>query len=202
MRKSPLLVLAAAGVAASGALARPSATPTTTSIDYGKSVTLTATAPQGAEGATSAMILGKPCAITKFVTVATPPLRNGKLSFTIGPTMNTIYRVLIFDRPVVTLNVRVRPVIKLERGAGGRFGVTVVTGNGMGLGGKKIVLERQRGKRWRAVRTVRLKLTSSPGQIDAVAQGSAVVGGSGPVRAVLTAAQAKPCFAPATSPTA
>jgi hypothetical protein len=75
----------------------------------------------------------------------------------------------------------------------------VTTGNGAGLGGRTVSLEQKSLKgRWTKVGTVKLKLISSPDQINAVAAGlgSVRLTGRGPVRASLPAKQAAPCFAP------
>jgi hypothetical protein len=147
-------------------------------------------------------VLSKPCGFGSFVTVAMPDIASdGMVRYTTGPTLNTSYRVLIADRQVVTLNVRVQPRITLIH-AGRQYKVEVTTGNGAGLAGRVVSLEQKAANgRWKKVGSIKLKLTSRPDQIDAVAGGlgNARLSGRGPVRASLVATQAAPCFAPAAS---
>ncbi|MGH2935415.1 MAG: hypothetical protein ACRDL2_13010 [Gaiellaceae bacterium] len=201
MRRFVVLAAVGAAVCASSALAG-SRGGSTTVVDYGGSVTLKATVPGGVEGP-KVSIVGKSCAFTAFATLARPGVPpSGAVAYTVGPAMNTVYKVLAGGRPVTTLTVRVRPAIELKR-SGGHIQVTVTTGNGNGLGGRRVAIQQQTSSGgWKTVGTVRLKLTSRVDQIDAVATGTGVVQGTSKVRAVLSAVQAKPCFAPATSPAA
>ena len=191
--------------ATSVALAAPPlpAKATVRTIAFGKSVTMTAKTPADVIGTPHAIVLSKACGFTDWAEVARPTMRaGGTLVYTTGPTLNTLYKVLINDRQVVTLTVRVQPLIKVVH-AGKKYAVTVTTGNGAGLGGRTVSLEQKSLKgRWTKVGTVRLKLVSRPDQIEAVAAGtgSARLTGRGPVRASLPAKQAAPCFAPVVSP--
>ena len=110
--------------------------------------------------------------------------------------------MLIADREVLNVNVRVQPAIAIRRVSCKTFHVEVTTGNGAGLC-KRNVLQQQRSAagKWRTVRSVRLKLISKPTDIDAVAAGNgkAATCGSGRVRAMRTAVQARPCLAPVAS---
>lgn len=181
----------------------PPAPATLKTILFGKSVTLTAKTPADVVGTPQAIVMAKACGFKDWVEVARPKMAvGGTLRYTTGPTLNTLYRVLINDRQVVTLTVRVQPLIKVVH-AGGKYAVTVTTGNGAGLGGRTVSLEQKSLKgRWTKVGTVRLKLVSRPDQIEAVAAGTggARLTGRGPVRASLPAKQAAPCFAPVVSP--
>ena len=197
-------VLVAAFVAVSVAIAaEPAPAPLKVqTIAYGKAVTMVAKSPAGVTGFPNGMVMSKPCGFDSFVTVATPDLRSdGTLHYSTGPTLNTSYRVLIADRQVVTLNVRVQPLIKLSH-VGRQYKAEVTTGNGAGLAGRVVTLEQKAANgRWKKVGTIKLKLASRPDQIDAVAAGlgNARLSGHGPVRASLAKAQAAPCFAPAAS---
>ena len=148
-------------------------------------------------------MLSKPCGFKTFVTLAKPPFpKSGTFTYSIAPTLGTQFLVLIADRHVVELTVRVQPRITLTR-TGNQYKVEVTTGNGAGLGGRTAVLEQKSASGgWKRVGTTKLKLTSQPDQIDAVAGGlaRATLKGSGPVRARISAAQAAPCFAPVASP--
>jgi hypothetical protein len=197
-------VLAAASVAASMALAAPPppAPLKIQTIAYGQLVTLNAKTPADVSGTPHVVVLSKPCGFGSFVTVATPNVApDGTVRYSTGPTLNTSFRVLIADRQVVTLNVRVQPRITLIH-SGRQYKVEVTTGNGAGLAGRVVSLEQKAANgRWKKVGSIKLKLTSRPDQIDAVAGGlgNARLSGRGPVRASLVATQAAPCFAPAAS---
>lgn len=204
MRKAILFTALAAVVFASTAFA--ASRRATATVEYGKTVTLRAKVPGvGGIGALKVTVVSKSCAFTGFVDVGTPRVSlKGTVAYRVEPTMNTIYKVLVLKNQALSIvKVRVRPVIALTRLAGGKIRVTATTGNGNGLAGKQVALQQKQGlKRWKTVRAVRLKLISRPDQINAVAAGSTVFRGAGRIRAVLTAAQAKPCFAPAKSPSA
>ncbi|MGH2933621.1 MAG: hypothetical protein ACRDL2_03780 [Gaiellaceae bacterium] len=199
-----VLALAAIGAAvfASSALARSDGGSTTV-VDYGKSITLKASVPGGGAGGKVTVAI-KPCAFTAFATFASPPVSaSGAVAYKVGPTMNTIYKVLSADRPVATFTVQVRPAIAVKRLSPGHIQVTVTTGNGQGLGGRRVAIQQRTSSgHWKTVQTIPLKLTSRIDEIDAVATGAGVVHGTNKVRAVLSAVQAKPCFAAATSPAA
>lgn len=198
------LVLAATGLApvSAGAAPPPAAPLTTRTITYGSPVTLTAKSPVSFK-VQKADVLSKPCRITQFTDIAQPPIASdGTFTFRAGPTLNTVYRVLIADRQVLNVSVFVRPAITIRRVSGSLFHVEATTGNGAGLRGKTILLQQQLNRRsWRTVGSVKLKLISSAGAIDAVAAGNgrASLRGTGPVRAFLPVGQAKPCFASSAS---
>jgi hypothetical protein len=177
----------------------PTAPATLKTILFGKSVTMKAKKPTDVGGTPLALVLAKACGFKDWAEVAMPKVpASGTLLYTTGPTLNTLYRVMIADRVVVNLTVHVQPLITLLH-AGSKYSVNVTTGNGAGLGGRTVSLEQKSLKgRWTKVGTVKLKLISRPDQINAVATGlgSVRLTGRGPVRASLPAKQAAPCFAP------
>lgn len=198
-----MLVLAAAGLSAAIAVAAPPRTAklTTRTVVYGSAVTLTGKSPVSFK-VPSADVLSRPCGITTFSDIAHPAIAaDGTFRFRSGPTLNTLYQVLIADRQVLNVSVLVKPAITIRPAASGMFHVEVTTGNGAGLGGKSVLLQQQSGKAWRTVGSIKLKLISRPDQIDAVAagDGKASLQGAGRVRAFLNARQAKPCFASSAS---
>ena len=193
------LLFAAAVPIALGATGQPPSTFQT--INFGAIVTLSGHS-AGASAGTRAVVVSRPCGFKAFVTVATLKLgSNGSFSYKAGPTLNTVYRVLIGDLDAVNLSVRVRPSIKLSAVAGARYRVEVTTGNGAGLNKRTVTLQRkQPNGRWKPAGVVRLRLISRPDQIYAVAAGTGIAAGTGSVRAALSTAQAAPCFAAAVSP--
>lgn len=188
------LALAAVGLSAASALAGPP--PSIRTISYGGAITFTAKSPVSFP-VQKADVFSRPCRITQFAGVGSPAIgADGTFTFRAGPTLNTRYRILVADREVLNVDVLVKPVVTIRRVDATRFHVEVTTGNGAGLDRKTILLQQRSGKAWRRVGSVKLKLTSRPDQIDAVASGDgkAALRGSGAVRAFLPAAQAKPCF--------
>lgn len=195
--------LAAVGIlAAFAAAAPPPAAPVTArTISYGGEVELRGKSPVAFKVRT-ADVLSRPCQITQFAEVGRPTITaDGTFTFRGGPTLNTFYRVLVADRQVMNVRVFVKPTITVQRVNGSVFHVAVTTGNGAGLGGKSILLQQRSGRAWRTVGSVKLKLISPAGSVDAVAAGNgrASLRGTGSVRAFLTAGQAKPCFAASVS---
>lgn len=192
------LIFVVTGFGAALALAAPPPTValTTRTIAFGDAVTLTGKSPVGFK-VQSANVLSRPCHITDFSGIAAPPIgADGTFKFRAGPTLNTLYRVVIADRTVVNLSVLVKPAITIRRVSSTMFHVEVTTGNGAGLDKKTIQLQQRSGKAWRKVGSIKLKLISRPDQIEAVAagDGKAALRGTGAVRAFLPVAQAKPCF--------
>lgn len=194
------LAFAVAGTAAALAVAAPppKAPLVTRTIAFGASITVTGKSPvRFAVQHPKANVFSRPCQITDFSEIATPPIaENGTFTFRTGPTLNTVYRVLIADREVVNLSVLVKPGITIRRVSGSRFHVEVTTGNGAGLDKKTVRLQQRAGKTWRTAGSITLKLISRPDEVEAVAagDGTASLRGAGAVRAFLPAAQAKPCF--------
>lgn len=190
----PLLV--AGAVASAGFAAEPAKAPLEIrTVTYGTNVTLTAKSP--VDSGARAIVLGQACGFHQFVTLTSKHLGpRASFSYVIAPTLTTSYRVLIADRQVVTLTVRVRPAIKITRVTGNRYRVELVTGNGSGLGGRLVTLQRRTPSgSWANAGTVHLKLVSRVDEINAVAAGTGVARRAGKVRAVLSARQAAPCFA-------
>jgi hypothetical protein len=197
-----IAALAAAALSTSAAIAAPPDAPaprTVQTVNFGQGVTMSAKSPVN-EPNLKADVYARACGFDAFVQVATATVRaDGTFIYKTSPTLNTLYMVLIRDRQVVNLSVRVRPAVRLRQLTGNRYRVEVTTGNGSGLDKRTVALQRKFGNRWKPVGTVTLKLISPVDAIDAVAAGNGAARGSGPIRAALSKAQAAPCFAPTAS---
>ena len=83
-------------------------------IAYGQAITVTGRAPVANPGPW-AIVLSRSCGFSSFKTVATPRFRaDGTFTFRTGPTLNTLLKVLVADRQVVNLDVRVQPLLDLR----------------------------------------------------------------------------------------
>lgn len=193
------LVGVTAFATASLALALGYRAPVVRTVSYGGAVKLSAQSPVSTRA--QAIVLSRPCGFSQFTTLTVRMLGpRAEFSYSIAPALNTTYKVLIADREVVDMTVRVRPQLTVRRLTGNRYQVQVTTGNGKGLGGHSVLLERRSANgSWHTVGEANLKLVSRPDQVNAVASGSGRAPGKGPVRAVLTTGQAGSCFTSAAS---
>lgn len=160
-----LLALAAAFTAS----ARPFA-PATTVISYGQKVRMSGTVPAQLRGARM-QVLTIACGFTTYTQVAQFKLpASGRYSYSATPTISTVYSIRATNLEVLKRNVRVRPLVALAK-VGARYRVDVTSAGGTTFGGKAIVFERARSAKgpWTRVSAPKLKHTSSPTALNAVA---------------------------------
>jgi hypothetical protein len=195
------LLLAFAG--ATTASARPAASATSV-ISYGKSLRLSGTVPVKLRSSARMQVLTIACGFTTYTRVAQFRMpANGRYSYSAAPTISTLYSIRASDLEVQRKNIRVRPLVTLTKVANGRYRVDVTSAGGTTFGGKTIVFERAAKARgpWTRVSSPKLKHTSSPTALNAVA--SATVSVRLPaksfLRARFPAASARPCYDAAVS---
>ena len=193
-----LLGLASATTAGS----MPTATGTT-HISYGASVRLTGTVPADRRQAPTMSVLTLACGFSTYTRVAQFKMpADGRYSYSATPTISTIYSMRAGDLEVSKRNVRVRPLVALVK-AGARYRVDVTSAGGTTFGGKAIVFERARSAKgpWTKVSAPKLKHTSSPTALNAIA--SATLAQRLPagtyLRARFPQTSTRPCYDAATS---
>jgi hypothetical protein len=187
-----LLALAAAFTAS----ARTDATATSV-ISYGQTVKIAGTVPATLRSASRMQVLTIACGFSTYTRVAQFRMpAGGRYSYTSAPTISTVYSMRAGDLEVQKRNVRVRPLVALTK-VGARYRADVTSAGGTTFGGKTIVFERARSAKgpWTKVSAPKLKHTSSPTAINAVASATAprVAAGSF-LRARFPAASARPCY--------
>ena len=196
--------VAVAALAAAAAAAAPTLTLTAapTLVVYGKTTTLSGqlTPPQANQNIT---IEAQACGTTNFKKVTNVrTTANGSYTTTATPTGQTTYRATEHGATSNTVVVKVQPVLKLTRVAYRSFSVGVTAGQS--LVGKSVVFQRFARLRHRWVRVKIVKLTTmAPGSPRPTVVTSvsfrAKVARRARVRAVLTLAQAQPCYVSAKS---
>lgn len=172
-------------------------------VVYGGSSVLSGVLSAPKPGA-SVDVLAQQCgaaSATKLVTV--PTTTEGGYTTTVKPLMNTAYTAKDKTLASTTVNVRVRPAVKLTRLAAHRFTLRVSAGSS--LAGKYASFQRYNAAtlRWVPVRTVLLKSSTAgiaPTVVATAAFRSSVPAGLR-VRATLPQSQVGSCYAAGTSNT-
>ena len=192
---APLLVVAALAAPLASA-----AVSSATTVSYGQAFSITGTA-KATQGSPHVTVYGRPCGFNAFTLVAKPNLAaDGRFAYKLAPTLNTEFRVFVNDHPTATVTVHVKPLIHVKHVRGATYRVEVTTGNGSGLAGHVVSLQRRSAPgHWKTMASAKLAAASRDDQIDAVAAATRAVRGSGQVRAVLSTSQAGPCFVGAAS---
>jgi hypothetical protein len=193
-----LLALAAALTAS----ARTDAAATSV-ISYGQTVKISGTVPEKFRNAARMQVLTIACGFSTYTRVAQFRMpAGGRYSYSAAPTISTVYSLRAGDLEVLQRNVRVRPLVALVK-VGARYRVDVTSAGGTTFGGKAIVFERARSAKgpWTKVSAPKLKHTSSPTALNAVA--SATLAQRLPagtyLRARFPQTSTRPCYDAATS---
>lgn len=193
-------VLAAAAVAAPPITVSLTATPTT--VAYGKAVAFSgqiATKKANQQVGIEAVACGATSA-KKEASVKT--VANGNFTASVTPTIGGTYRATFKNGTSQPIVISVKPLLELKRVKAGSFTASVTAGQA--LTGKYVLFQRYKKlkKRWVQVKRVVLKTsaagTSKPTVVSSVSFTSKVRAGTR-VRAMITKAQAGPCYLPATS---
>jgi hypothetical protein len=170
-------------------------------ISYGQEVVIRGTIPRARAGQ-QVSLFAHSCHFTGAARIRVLRTnKHGAFSFRISPALKTTYSVAWKKQKSHLVAVNVAPAVALQKQPGG-YGVTVSAGGGSTFEGKQAALQRRVGKAWRTIGTTTLKLTSNPDALTSVSSGTvtAQVPRGTQLRALLPAAQAKPCYLGAASP--
>lgn len=176
-------------------------TATPTSVVYGKALTLSG-ALSPAKANQNVKLAATECGQSASKTIATVKTNaSGAYTSPATPTVNTIYQATQKATKSPTVVVTVAPVLKLQRVARGSYKVSVTSA--LDLKGKAVLFQRysKTRKRWVQVKRV-LLATTTPGTKPTIVTSAAFkakVARRVRVRAVLSKAQAAPCYIAATS---
>jgi hypothetical protein len=198
-------VLAAGALAGVAGAAPPvvmTLTANTPSVAYGAAVTLSGQL--GSKQANQQIsIQATPCGSTKQTKAATArTATNGTFSVAVKPTVATAYQGRYKNGTSPVVSVAVKPLLALTRVARGSF--TAKATAGQALTGKFVLFQRYKKARRRWVQVKRVALgaavpgSTKPTMITSVSFKAKVLRGTR-VRAMITAAQAGPCYLKATS---
>jgi hypothetical protein len=165
-------------------------------IVYGQEVRLGGKIPVARAGQ-KVILRAHTCRFTKAVTVRTLRTRkNGSFSFSVGPTLRTVYSVKWGTRVSRQVTVGVAPYVTLVKNGPAAFTISVSAGGGSNFEGMQAQLQRLVGGKWRTVTTASLRLTSSPTALTAVSSGTVQIRmpRRSTLRAVFPLYEAKPCY--------
>ena len=191
----------AAGATAAVLATTLTLTATPTSVAYGKPITLSG-ALSPAKANQNVKVTATECGQNASKTVASVKTNaTGAYTSPVTPTINTIYQATQKTTKSPTVAVTVAPVLKLQRVARGSYTISVTSAQD--LKGKAILFQRYSTtrKRWVQVKRV-LLATTTPGTKPTIVSSAAFkakVARRVRVRAVLSKAQAAPCYVAATS---
>jgi hypothetical protein len=171
-------------------------------VVYGKTTVLSGTlAP--AKANQNITVQGQVCGKPNYAKVATAKTTStGAFSSTVTPTVATNYQAKLKATLSSVVAVKVQPVVQLTRVARGSFTVKVTAGES--LTGKIVTFQRYSKLKKRWVRVKRVTLTTAtagtpkPTMVTS-ASFKAKLARRTRVRALLTTAQASPCYVGATS---
>jgi hypothetical protein len=204
-----LLVTAIAGAAL--ATAATAAAPVTLTlaasapvVTYGTPVTLSGTV-SNQKANQQLALKATECASTRPVNAAKPKTgANGAFSATVTPTKGASYQAILKTDQSPAIGVAVRPLLELTKVATGSYAAKATAG--LALTGKFVLFQRykQKGKRWAQVKRLALGAAvpgaKGPAMVSSVAFKAKLPRGTR-VRLAITAVQAGPCYAAATSKT-
>lgn len=200
MRRILLLTIATASVALGAALTAHSQIGASGSqvIVYGGQIRLAGTIPANLRQTRVVRILSLSCGFSTYTRIAEFPMpASGAYTYRTAPTISTLYSVRAGDIEAAKLNVRVRPQVTLTKVSGGKFRADVTSAGGTTFGGKTILFERAKSAKgpWTRLSSPKLKHTSSPTALNAVASASSPRLAAGSfVRARFAPASARPCY--------
>jgi len=147
-------------------------------------------------------VLAQQCGSSAPTKLATVPTTTGGAYTTVAkPLMNTAYTAKDKSMSSAAVTVRVRPSLRLVKTAAHRFSLRVSAGSS--LAGKYASFQRYNGTRWVAVKSVRLKASTTgvaPTVVSTASFRSTIRSGLR-VRATLPQPQVGSCYAPGTSNT-
>jgi hypothetical protein len=196
-----IAVGAALVAAATAAVLALTLTATPTAVAYGKASTLNGVLSTHKANQT-VKVDATECGTTSSKTVGTVKTNaTGAYTMAVTPIVNTTYQATQKNTKSQAVAVTVTPVVKLQRVRRGSYAVSVTSA--IDFKGKAILFQRysKLRKRWVQVKRV-LLTTTTPGTkptiVTAVGFNATVAKGRR-VRAVLSKAQAAPCYAAATS---
>jgi hypothetical protein len=167
-----------------------------TAILYGQNILLKGKIPAG-RAKENVVVKAQVCHFRGAVTVRTLVTRKGgAFSFRVGPTLRTAYSVSWGKAKSRAITVHVAPQVAVKKIGRRAFSISVSAGGGSTFKDKRAFLQRQQGRRWRVIGSVKLKLVSPPDAMTAVSSGTvrAKVKRGTQLRAVFPLAQAKPCY--------
>jgi hypothetical protein len=191
----------AAGATAAVLATTLSLSATPTSVAYGKPITLSG-ALSPAKANQNVKVTATECGQNASKTIASVKTNaTGAYTSPATPTVNTTYQATQKTTKSPTVAVTVAPVLKLQRVARGSYTISVTSAQD--LKGKAILFQRysKTRKRWVQVKRV-LLATTTPGTKPTIVSSAAFkakVARRIRVRAVLSKAQAAPCYVAATS---
>jgi hypothetical protein len=191
----------AAGATAAVLATTLSLSATPTSVAYGKPITLSG-ALSPAKANQNVKVTATECGQNASKTIASVKTNaTGAYTSPVTPTVNTTYQATQKTTKSPTVAVTVAPVLKLQRVARGSYTISVTSAQD--LKGKAILFQRysKTRKRWVQVKRV-LLATTTPGTKPTIVSSAAFkakVARRIRVRAVLSKAQAAPCYVAATS---
>jgi len=197
-------VLAATAGAATQDTLSLAANPTV--VVYGKTTALSGTL-SPAKANQNVTVQGQECGKPNYAKVTTVKTTStGAFTGNATPTVATTYQAKQKSTTSTTVTVKVKPVVQLLRLARGSYTVKVTAGQS--LTNKTVLFQRysKLKKRWLGVKKVVLTTatasTPKPTMVTSVSFKAKVVVRRARVRAVLSAAQAAPCYVAAISNTA
>ena len=196
-----IVVGAALAAAASAAALALTLTATPPTVVYGKASTLNGVL-STQQANQNVKVDATACGQTASKTVGTVKTNStGAYTLSVTPTVNTTYQASQKNTKSPTVAVTVAPVVKLVKVRRGSYTVSVTSA--LDLKGKAILFQRYSKvrKRWVQVKRV-LLATTTPGTKPTIVTSvgfKAKVARRVRVRAVLSKAQAAPCYIAATS---
>ena len=193
----------ALSAAATSAADVPTLVASASQISFGGSVTLRGTVPADAAGQ-SVELFSQACGFTEPVQLATAtPGADGKYSFKLQPTLNTVFLVQVGEARSNETTIGVAPTVQLTQIGTGEYRADVSVGAG-GFFTAPALLQRYdaRHKAWRRLSSKALKQASA---IDALIAVSSTtfhvhVPSGTKLRAYVPAATVAPCYRPSASP--
>jgi hypothetical protein len=204
IRRAVPVLLVLAALAAPAATARTAATtlavaPAT--IEYGKGGVLLSGVVASKRAGEEVTILSQPCRFTELSAIATVrSSAGGAFRFRVQPMLNTTFRVRAEGAVSRAVNVRVRPVVTLQRLRAGRYRVVVSTTNPVFLNGRPVLLQRASSKGWVTVKRALLAKASPETAITVLSAATISVKTTGKLRALVPATSGS-CYLGASSPT-
>ena len=197
-------VLGAALATAAGAAPPASLTiaASTTVVNYGSPVTLSGKL--STQKSNQAIGIGATeCGKTQQSKAATvKTVAGGTYSAAVTPTIGTAYQATYKNVKSASVSITVRPLLELTKVATGSYSAKATAGQA--LTGKFVLFQRYRKLKRRWVQVKRLALgaavpgATKPAMVSSVSFKSALPHGTR-IRMVITAKQAGPCYAAATS---
>jgi hypothetical protein len=190
-----------AAVAASAASAPLTLKASPPSVAFSKNLVLSGTALHASNGET-VHLMSQPCGFTSPAeTQQVKTTAKGTFKFVFQPAITTTFSVTWGEQKSRKVHVVVRPMVELKRVSAGKYTVDVSAGAGSFFTGKKILLQRRKGKKWVKIAAARMKAKSSYTAVTAVSTANltARVRSGWRVRSFLPGTSAGPCYGAASS---